>query len=312
MRAPTERDGREPVELPGRPPDGVAPRAEPVVGPRRRVGPLGLVAAGWVGLVVVASLIAPLLPLADPTAADGAARQAPSFGHLFGTDGIGRDVLARVIWGGRASLVVGVGAVVVGTVIGGALGLVAGYHRGRVEGLLAGLFDTMLSVPPIVLASTLVAVLGTGPGVTPVRRTVLLVVALAFVMVPIVGRITRASTLSWCQRDFVHMALAVGSPPRRVLVHEVLPNVVPSVLSFALVAVGYLVVIEGSLSLLGVGVALPTPSWGNIIAEGHGALRYGAVHLVVFPALMIFLTVLALNHLGDVARDGFDVRGTAL
>lgn len=312
MRPPTEEDRREGVEQPGRAVEGVAPEVGPVGGRRRRIGPLALVAVGWAGLVVVASLVAPLLPLADPTEADGAARQAPSFAHLLGTDGIGRDVLARVVWGGRASLVVGVGAVVTGTVVGGALGLVAGYHRGRVEGLLAGLFDTMLSIPPIVLASAVVAVMGTGPDVTPLRRTVLLVAALAFVMVPIVGRITRASTLSWCQRDFVHMALAAGAPPRRVLVHEVLPNVVPSVLSFALVAVGYLVVIEGSLSLLGVGVALPTPSWGNIIAEGHGALQFGAVHLVVFPALMIFLTVLALNHLGDVVRKGLDVRGTAL
>lgn len=294
----------------------VAPPAVPGLvlerAPTRRLGLAGWLAVGWLGLVVLAALAAPLLPVPDPndSVAD-LSRQGPRAGHLLGGDGLGRDVLARVIWGARASLLVSTAAVSLGLVVGGFFGLVAGYYRGRLESLLVGLFDVMLAFPQLVLALALVAVLASGPDVSSGRRTVVLIVALGIVSVPILGRITRANTLAWAQREFVTAARAIGATDRRILVREVLPNVLPAMASIALLGVAVVIVAEGGLAVLGVGVQLPTPSWGNMIAEGRSLLR-DSPHIVFAPSAAIFLTVLALNYLGDVVRARFDVRESLL
>lgn len=280
--------------------------------PRRRRETVVVLAIGWLVFVVGLSILAPLLPFHDPNASDFGAHESPSSAHLFGTDGNGRDVLARVAFGGRASLVIGFATVIIGLSVGGTLGLVAGYYRGRVDGFLSGLFDVMLAVPSLVLLSALVAVLGSDGAAGTTRRIALIVLGTSIVSVPILARITRTSTLAWSQREFVRMALAIGSPGRRVLLREVLPNVVPSMLSLALLAVGEVIVVEGSLSLLGIGVPLPTPSWGNIIAEGKSALDIGAVHLVLAPAAFVFFTVLSLNFLSDHVRRRLDVKESLL
>jgi peptide/nickel transport system permease protein len=282
-------------------------------GTRKSAGRLRLMLAiGWLGLLMILFVFAPLLPLHDPYLSESAAREGPSWNHPFGTDAIGRDVLARVVWGTRASLTIAVSSVVIGTIIGVALGLIAGYYRRRVQGLIVGVFDVMLSIPPLVLATALVALAGTGPDVTATRRMLLVIFAIAVVMVPISGRLARASTLAWSSRDFVHSALTIGAPHRRVILREILPNVLPSILSFSIVAVGTVLIVEGSLSLLGVGVRLPTPSWGNVIAEGQAVLSFGGVHAVFFPSLFIFLTVIALNSIGERVRSQIDTRAALL
>ena len=278
----------------------------------RRLGIGGILAIAWLVFVVAAALLAPVLPLDDPDAQIASiVRQGPGTdGHILGGDGLGRDLLSRTVWGARSSLLLSVSAVGIGLVAGGLLGLLAGYFRGRSDTLLSGLFDILLSFPQLILALTLVTVFA-GGGVSSTRRMVVLILALGVVSIPVLARITRANTLAWAQRDFVLAARAMGARNRSIMFGEVLPNVLPAMFSITLLGIAVVIVAEGGLSLLGVGVQLPTPSWGNIIAEGRADLR-DAPHIVLVPTVAIFLTVLALNYLGDVIRARFDVRESAL
>jgi peptide/nickel transport system permease protein len=280
---------------------------------RRRLGLPGKLAIGWLVLVVAAAVLAPVLPLDDPNEPVGSlARQPPGTdGHILGGDGLGRDLLSRVVWGARASLLISVAAILFGMLVGGLLGLLAGYFRGRLDTAFVGTFDVLLSFPQLILALTLVTVFATGEGVSSTRRMVVLIFALGVVSVPVLGRITRATTLTWSQREFVLAARAMGARNRSIMLGEVLPNVLPAMFSIALLGIAVVIVVEGGLSVLGVGVQLPTPSWGNIIAEGRSELR-DAPHIVFIPTIVIFMTVLALNYLGDVVRSHFDVRESAL
>ena len=270
----------------------------------------------WLGLIILLAVLAPVLPIDDPNQSFGEiARQGPGAeGHILGGDAIGRDMLSRVIHGARASLAVAFAAVASALIVGGVFGLIAGYFRGALDTVLTGLFDIMLAFPALVLALSLVAFLrgdpqaGSGAGLP---TELVLIIALGIVSVPILARITRANTLTWSQREFVLAARAQGAKNSRIIVREVLPNVLPAMFSIALLGVAVAIIAEGGLSLLNVGVELPTPSWGNIIAEGRSQLRR-APHIVFIPAIAIFLTVLALNYLGDTIRNRFDVRESAL
>jgi peptide/nickel transport system permease protein len=291
--------------------EGPEPEAGSVVR-RGRLGVGGVVAISWLVLVVALALLAPVLPIDDPnTSIASIAKEGPGTdGHVLGGDGLGRDVLSRVIWGARATLLLAVCAVLLGLLAGGALGLVAGYFRGRADTALTGLFDVLLSFPQLILAVTLVTVFA-GGGVSSTRRMVVLILALGVVSIPVLARITRASTLSWCQREFVTASRAIGARNRTIMIGEVLPNVLPAMFSIALLGIAVVIVAEGGLSVLGIGIQLPTPSWGNMIAEGRSDLR-DAPYIVMVPTVAIFLTVLALNYLGDVVRARFDVRESAL
>jgi peptide/nickel transport system permease protein len=296
--------------------DPVDATGAPARGRRRRQGSLGvfgILAMAWLAFVTIVSLLAPVLPLDDP--GDNFAsivKQGPGTdGHLLGGDGLGRDMLSRMVWGGRASLLLGVSSVLLGLVLGGLLGLMAGYFRGKTDTVLAGAFDVLLSFPQLILALTLVTVFASGEGVSATRRMVVLILALGVVSIPVLARITRANTMAWSQREFVMAARAMGAKNRQIMFGEVLPNVLPAMFSIALLGVAVVIVAEGGLSLLGVGVQLPTPSWGNVLAEGRSDLR-DAPHIVLIPTVVIFLTVLALNYLGDVVRARFDVRESAL
>jgi peptide/nickel transport system permease protein len=280
---------------------------------RARLGIAGWLAIGWLVFVTLAAVLAPILPLDDPNENITSIVEQPpgTDGHLLGGDGLGRDLLARMAWGGRASLLLGVASVLFGLVVGGLLGLVAGYFRGKADTVLTGAFDVLLSFPQLILALTLVTVFASQEGVSETRRMVVLVLALGIVSIPVLARITRANTLAWAQREFVQAARALGARNRQIMFGEVLPNVLPAMFSVALLGVAVVIVAEGGLSLLGVGVRLPTPSWGNILAEGRSELR-DAPHIVMIPTIVIFLTVLSLNYLGDVVRARFDVRESAL
>jgi peptide/nickel transport system permease protein len=201
-------------------------------------------------------------------------------------------------------------AAVIGSLIGAASGAVFGYRRGDVDTLITNMFNVMLSVPAIVLALALVAFLqgSESAGTKPVLPDVLiLIVAIGIVAVPLVGRIARASALSWSQRDFVLAARAQGAQPGRIMIREVLPNVAPAMFSISLLSIAIAIVAEGTLSILGVGVRPPEPSWGNVIALDRDKL-FSSPHIVFEPSFLIFATVLALNYLGDVVRARFDVR----
>lgn len=290
-------------------------------GPGLRFG--GWFSIGWLVFVVGSAVLAPILPLDDPqNSVTSLARRGPfakagtASGHLLGGDLNGRDMLSRLIWGGRTTLVIATSAVLIGLVVGGVLGLLAGYLRGRVDTIVAGLFDVLLSVPAVILALALVTILREQPGANGVSNggldpEVALILALGLVSIPVLGRITRASTLTWSEREFVLAARAQGAKSVRIISREVLPNVLPAMLSIALLGVAVAIVAEGTLSILGASVPADTPTWGNMIASGRQVIAT-APHVVFEPAMMIFLTVLSLNFLGDAISARFDVREAAL
>ena len=297
-------------------PLAVTPAAEPldeVVAPQKKtLGLGGWLALVWVVGIGVAAILAPLLPIPEPTQIfPEIARKGPSAGHLLGGDATGRDVLSRIIYGARASYLVGFGAVAFGMVVGGTIGLMAGFFRGAFDAIATPAMNVFLAIPQFVLALSLVTVLASQDGVTGTRRLLVVIIGLGIVSVPLLGRITRANTLTWAEREFVLAARAMGAKSWRIMFREVLPNVLPAMLSIALLAVGIAIVAEGGLSLFGAGVQLPTPSWGNMIAAERSQMRT-APHTLIFTSIVLFLTVLALNYLGDVVRQRFDVRESML
>lgn len=305
--------------MPGAVGAGIDPRAEAALAtevesaPTRRLGLMGWLSIIWLAGITVAAITAPWLPLADPDRSVlEIVRIGPiQPGHPLGGDGLGRDMLARVIFGARTTLLVAAGAVLAGLISGGLLGLLAGYFRGWVDTVISTFFNITLSIPALVLALSLVAVFANSDqAISHSRRVTVLIIALGIVSEPILGRITRSATLTWSQRDFVKAAEVQGAGHIRIMVREVLPNVLPAMMSIALLGVAVAIVAEGALSLLGVGV-VEEPTWGNMIAIGRTDLAR-APHIVGVPSVAIFLTVLSLNNLGDVIRARFDVREAAI
>ena len=294
-----ESDQLEPV------PEGGRPR-------RKRLGVGAWLAIVWLGGLLALAILAPLLPIPDTNQSfTEIARKGPTAGHWLGGDANGRDLLARLIYGTRASFAIGFGAVGFGLVIGGLLGLATGFFRGKVDGIITPIMTILLAIPQFVLALSLVTVLSSGDQVSSVQRIGVVILGLGIVSVPILGRITRANTLSWSEREFVLAARAMGAKNWRIMLRDILPNVFPAMLSISLLGVGIAIVAEGGLALFGVGVQPPTPSWGNIIAENKDQLNR-APHIVMFTIVVLFLTVLALNFLADVVGKRFEVRESLL
>jgi peptide/nickel transport system permease protein len=264
-----------------------------------------LLALAWMALLIGAAVLAPWLPLPDPANdADYAQLSAlPSMAHWLGTDDVGRDLLSRVIWGARISLTVGLGAMSIGLLVGGALGLSAGYFRGYYEQAVLWLLDVILSFPPLVAALTISAVLG--PSLVNVT------LAIAFISIPAFARVTRAATLGYANREFVLAAHSLGASHRDILVRELLPNVLLAVVTYGLTSVAVAIATEGGLAFLGLSVPPPAASWGALIAQGRSVLA-DAPHVALIPALVMFVTVLTLNVIGDASRKRFDTRGAAL
>ncbi|HMJ78413.1 MAG TPA: ABC transporter permease [Iamia sp.] len=296
---------------------------------KRGLGAVGWVAASWLIFVILVAFLAPVLEsteiIKDPVSADAEAGPgAPLFteGHILGTDKSRRDVLSRLVWGARSSLIVGVGAVAVGMLVGGALGLISGFRRGRADTALSSLFDILLAFPQLVLALSLVAFLKPPPpevatdgdvveaagGLTAIQ---ILIIAIGIVAIPLLARITRATSLTWSQREFVLAGRAQGARGLRLMIREVLPNVLPAMFSVALLSIGIAIIAEGGLSVLGVGVEPPQASWGNMIAENRSVNR-DPLNALFVPMVVVFFTVMALNYLGDAVRERFDVRESSL
>jgi peptide/nickel transport system permease protein len=223
----------------------------------------------------------------------------PSVHHPLGTDNVGRDVLSRVIWGTRISLVAGFASVAIALAVGGLLGLTAGYAGGRTDGLVMRLMDAVLSFPPLVLALALGAVLGAG--LTGV------VIALGVVYTPTFARLMRGQVLSITAREYVDAARALGAPGWRIAWHHVLPNATAPIVIQASLSVAFAILAEASLSFLGLGVQPPAASWGSMINAGRGYLQQ-APWIVFGPGAALFVTVVGLNFVGDALRDALDPR----
>ncbi|MGY3446981.1 ABC transporter permease [Bradyrhizobium sp. USDA 4473] len=271
---------------------------------RRQLGTLFWIAAGWMVLVFAVAIFADLLPLPSPTDMDMLERRAPiSAEHWLGTDGLGRDELSRLIYGARISLIVGLCAPMIGVTIGGALGMLAGYFRGRFESFVVGSMDVLLAFPPLILALAVTAYLG--------QSIFNLTCILGVLGIPAFMRVSRAATLSLARREFVIAAQALGATHARILLRELLPNVMLPLLAFFLLGVAVTIVVEGSLSFLGLGVPPPISSWGSMIGEGRESLDVAPM-LAFIPAIAMFLTVLAFNLIGDTMRALTDPRQGAL
>jgi len=276
------------------PPDG-AVRAVLRVLARR---PAAMFGAVVLLVIAVLAIFAPWLAPYDPLATSWAAvRKAPSAAHWFGTDEVGRDVLARVIWGARASLAAGVIAVAIAVGVGVPIGMVAGYVGGWIDSVIGRLTDAMLAVPFLILAIALAAFLGPSLGNA--------MIAIGVTATPIFVRLARGQVLAARAEDWVEAARAVGNPPARILLRHILPNILPPVMVQATLAVAAAIIAEASLSFLGLGQQPPAPSWGSMLNTAQRFLTQ-APWMAVFPGIAIFLTVLAFNLFGDGLRDALD------
>src|SRR5438477_2666595 len=270
----------------------------------RRLGPLFWAAIAWIILIFAAAGLVGVLPLPSPTDMDMLERRAPASAlHWLGTDGLGRDELARLIYGARISLTVGLCAPLIGITIGGSLWMLAGYYRSRFESIVVGSMDVLLAVRPLILAMAVIAYLG--------QSLINLTCIVGVLSTPAFMRVARAAPLTLAQREFVIAAQALGATHARILLRELLPNVFLPLLAFFLLGVAVTIVVEGALSFLGLGVPPPISSWGSMIGEGRESLEV-APRLAFIPAIAMFLTVLSFNLIGDTLRALTDPRQGAL
>ena len=262
---------------------------------RRAVAAAVLLAALW-----LASLLAPVLAPHDPDSQmPGAVSLPPSAAHPMGTDGFGRDVLSRLLWGGRASQFIGLLSTAVSVAMGAVVGAVAGYRGGAADGALMRLTEAVVTFPTVFIVITLVAVFGASVS--------LVILALGLTAWPVTARLVRAELLALREREFVQAASALGAGAGRVVWCHIAPHVAPVVIVAATLRVGHVLLIEAGLSYLGLGVPPPTASWGAMVADGRAYL-FHAWWMSFFPGLCIFLTVMTYNLLGDGLRDALDPR----
>jgi peptide/nickel transport system permease protein len=262
----------------------------------------------WVVAIVLAALLAPWLPLKDPETPQIVPGErppyAPSWEFWFGTDQLSRDMFSRTIWGARISLTVGFTAIAFGMLVGGSMGMIAGYFRGKFNAVISFLFVILLSFPALVLAILITALLD--------RSLFTISFTLGILAVAPVGMVSRTTTISFADREFVLAARTLGAKHPRIIVKELLPNVVIPMSALALLGVAVAIVAEGGLAFLGLSVREGI-TWGKLIQNGAGRSDLEDAPWIAFaPILMLFLTVLSLNFAGDRLRSYFDVRETAL
>jgi len=281
---------------------------------KSRRQPLGFyLSTAWLVLCVLAAAFGGFLPLPDWNEFDfdNLGVGLGTNGHILGTDGDGVDLLSAIIHGSRLSLIISVVSVVIGIFLGGLLGVTAAYLRGRWDTVITTYFNVSLAIPTLILALALVSVFAAPPtdgssSSGTLAREPLIILALALVLIPVLGRIARASALSWAGRDFVLVANSMGMKRWAVLRHHIIPNVVPTLLSVALLATGVLIVVEGGLAILGAGV-VGGGSWGSLLAKNRGDLSIYPMGSLL-PAIAIALTVMSVNYYADYVRNRIDKR----
>lgn len=263
--------------------------------PPERFGLVFWVAVGWLAVLATAALLADVLPLADPAdTRAGIPLSIPSARNWLGTDALGRDLLSRVIHGARVSIVVGISAVLISSIVGGLLGMVAGYFKRATEATTLFAADVLMAFPTLLLAASIVAF-------TQSRGVVTVVLVIALIYLGPTIRIVRALTMGTANREFVLAARSLGATNRRILRREILPNVVPTLSSMMVVAVAGAIVAEGGLAYLNLSVAPPTPTWGAMIASAKDKLDQSLYPLLA-PGGALFLTVLSLTIIGDALQ----------
>ncbi|WP_419945805.1 ABC transporter permease [Candidatus Poriferisodalis sp.] len=275
---------------------------------RRRLGFFFWLAVVYLAVLALAAVFADILPIKDPTETfAGTSKQGPSVTHWFGNDGVGRDVFSRVIYGAQVSLVISTVGTALALVIGGLIGMVSGYYGGRADRWLTSSLNATLVIPPLILFLALVLFLDSEAR----RRIFILVFTFVLLSIAPIARVVRAATLTWAGQDFVLAAKTLGARDGRILFREVLPNVAPALVSYSLIIMAGLIVVEGSVAFLGLSVPPPTPTWGDMISKGRTNLDVAA-HISLMPALTMLVTVLALNFVGDKLQQYFEPRESVL
>jgi peptide/nickel transport system permease protein len=275
-----------------------------------------LLSASWLFALLFFALFGPLLPIPDTLFSfeDSLSVGVFSPGHILGTDSNGYDMFAQLVEGSRYSLLIAGISVVVGTIVGSIFGILAAFKRGIFDRIANALFSVVLAIPNLLLSITLIAVFGTSPDpsnpVPPSRRLIVVIVSLTIVIIPIIGRIARSTAMSWSSRDFVTAARSMGMTDRQIIVRHIVPNVLPALLAIAFLAIGVVIVAEGSLSLLGAGIGEKT-TWGSMIARGRAEIEYYP-HILFVPIAAVAFTVIACNRLGDEVRRSLDPREARL
>ena len=270
------------------------------------------ISAAWVSIVMFFVVTGSFLPLPNPTEYDPDASGVGLFssGHLLGTDINGYDLLSNVINGARVSILIALISVGIGGLIGSAIGIGSAYVRGKLDIAVNLFFNILLSIPNLVLGLALVAILATSVDpsipIDPNRRVFIIIFSLTVVIIPILGRIARGATLSWVNREFIVAARSMGMKDRHIIFKHIVPNVLPAIYAVIFLAIGVVIVAEGSLSLLGVGI-IDGVSWGAMIGRVAGDFTYAPQSMYV-PVIVLALTVIAFNQIGDHLRSQLDSR----
>ena len=270
------------------------------------------ISAAWILIVMFFVVTGNFLPLPNPTEYDPDASGVGLFssGHLLGTDINGYDLLSNVVNGARISILIALVSVGVGGLIGSAIGIGSAYVRGKLDIAVNLFFNILLSIPNLVLGLALVAILATSPDpsipIDPNRRVFIIIFSLTVVIIPILGRIARGATLSWVNREFIVAARSMGMKDRHIIFKHIVPNVLPAIYAVIFLAIGVVIVAEGALSLLGVGI-IDGVSWGAMIGRVAGDFTYAPQSMYV-PVIVLALTVIAFNQIGDHLRSQLDSR----
>ena len=271
---------------------------------RRRLGLRLWLSGGWLVVVLVAALCAPLISPQDPLAQDLMSGRLPPFwspdtepGFWLGTDSLGRDVLSRIIWGARIALIVAFVAGTLTATVGSALGLIAGFYRGWADRLISRLVDIWMAFPPVLFAILLIAVLGPG-----LRSIIIAIVVIDWTRF---ARVIRAEAMNQGAMDYVASAQVAGMPRGRIMLAEILPNVLPTIVALLSLEMGISVIVEAILSFVNLSISTDQPTWGGMIAEGRSSIHQ-AWWVLVFPLIALFLTVLSFSQFGEGLKDRFD------
>lgn len=271
---------------------------------RRRAGMRLWLSAGWLGLLCLAALMAPWIAPKDPLAQDLFLGRLPPFwahgsepGYFLGTDSLGRDVLSRTLYGARIALIVALVAGVVTGILGATLGLLAGFYRGWVDMIISRLIDIWMAFPPVLFSVLLVAVLG--PGLHSIILAIILIDWTRF------ARVVRAETMAQNAMDYPASALVAGRGRFSTLIREILPNVLPTIVVLLTLEMGIAVIVEAILSFVNLSISTDDPTWGGMIAEGRAAIHQ-SWWVLVFPLIVLFLTVLSFSQFGEGLKNRFD------